>query len=54
MLESRYTAAKAAKGTADNSEVGFAQWVKKDAAGNTLTIKATSTAAGAEIALWRA
>ena len=53
MMESRYINATAEKGSASNSEVGFAQWLKKDAAGNTLTIKAIGASAGAEIALWR-
>lgn len=56
MLETRYISAKAATGTADNSEVGFAQWVKKDAEGSRLTVKAgAATAEGVtqEIALWR-
>lgn len=53
MMESRYINATAEKGSAGNSEVGFAQWVKPNAEGNTLTIKAVGASAGAEIALWR-
>lgn len=56
MLDTQYISAKAATGTADNSEVGYAQWVKKDAAGSRLTVKAgAATVAGVtqEIALWR-
>lgn len=56
MLDTQYISAKAATGTADNSEVGYAQRVKKDAAGSRLTVKAgAATVAGVtqEIALWR-
>lgn len=53
MMETRYIMAKKATGAADNSEIGYAQWLKKDAAGNTLTVKAVGAATGAEIALWR-
>lgn len=56
MLDTQYISAKAATGTADNSEVGYAQWVKKNAAGSRLTVKAgAATVAGVtqEIALWR-